>query len=157
MREVKDCCQAGSCRDRPGTGQRCPSVYSKPYIYIANIRYGGLFTIESPVDGSHSLVGLLLGNEHRDLDLTGGDHLDVDVGLTQCLEHLGSYTGMGFHTSAHNGYLCHIGIADHTLEAQGILAPPPADGLPHRRPWQQRWNLMSWVPSRPPTGECVHR
>ena len=57
------------------------------------------------MDGGDGLVGVLLINDDADLDLTGRDHLNVDVLVEQCLEHGGSHTGVALHASTHDGDL----------------------------------------------------
>ena len=49
------------------------------------------------VDHLHRAVGVLLVDDDRDFDLTGGDHLDIDAGVGQRLKHLGRDAGIGGH------------------------------------------------------------
>ena len=68
------------------------------------------------VDRRNSLVGIVAVDDAGDLDLAGGDHLDVDVVVGQCLKHLGSNAAVALHTSTHDGDLgaggVHTDIAD---------------------------------------------
>ena len=44
-------------------------------------------------------------HQNGHLDLTGGDHVDVDAGVVQGLEHLGGHAGVMDHAGAHDGHL----------------------------------------------------
>ncbi len=61
--------------------------------------------------GSHRSVRILRIDEHGDLDLARGDHLDVDVHAVERLEHRCRAAGMGLHARAHYGDLGDVGVA----------------------------------------------
>ena len=75
------------------------------------------------MDSGNSLVSLLDVDKNGNLDFGCGNHLDVDILLVKCLEHLGSGTGMCFHTCADNGNLCNGCVADDAVlgKVEGIL------------------------------------
>ena len=66
------------------------------------------------VNGRNRPIRVFLVDEHRHLDLTGGDHHDVDVGLIQSLKHRCSHAGV-IHHAAHHGDLCHVLIDIHMV------------------------------------------
>ena len=60
---------------------------------------------EGCVDRVYGTVGILLINDHTDLDLAGGDHLDIDLIFRQSLEHFGGHPkvalGAAFNSRVH--------------------------------------------------------
>ena len=72
------------------------------------------------VNGRNRPIRVFLVDEHRHLDLTGGDHHNVDVGLIQRLKHRCGHAGV-IHHAAHHGDLCHVLIDIHMVIAQSRL------------------------------------
>ena len=54
------------------------------------------------MDGGNGAVGHVLVDEDGDLDLGCGDHLDVDAGGVEGIEHAGRGAGVGLHAGADN-------------------------------------------------------
>ena len=59
-----------------------------------------LIQLKRLVQHAHSKFQVLLVDHHRDLDLRGGDHLDVDALLGQRAEHLAGDADVGAHADA---------------------------------------------------------
>ena len=57
------------------------------------------------VDGGNGTVGVRLVDDDADLDLAGGDHVDVDVLAADGLEHAGSHARVALHACADNADL----------------------------------------------------
>src|SRR5690606_22625693 len=74
--------------------------------------------LEGGVQSTHGQLQVLLLDDHRDLDLGGGDHLDVDGFLGQGLEHAAGDTGMGTHADADDGNLGDVDVTAHLACAQ---------------------------------------
>ena len=87
-----------------------------PSFYV-----GYLLVEKCVVDGVDGLFGIVQMDQNRDLDLTGGDHLDVDIGFAQGFKHLGGNTGVGLHACANYRYLGNIIVANNSLGTQGVL------------------------------------
>ena len=62
------------------------------------------------VHAAHCQIYIGSVDDDTDLDLAGGDHLDVDVGLIHSLEHHGCDTGGGHHAGAYDADLADIGV-----------------------------------------------
>ena len=73
------------------------------------------------MDGADSLVGVCTVDDAGDLDLAGGDHLDVDIVVGQCLEHLGSNAAVALHTSTHDGDLGAGGVHTDIAEVCAVF------------------------------------
>lgn len=65
----------------------------------AGLRNSGVAELaeEAVVDGLDGAVRVPLVHQNGHLDLAGGDHLDVDAGGVQGLEHLGGHAGVVGH------------------------------------------------------------
>ena len=79
---------------------------------------------------AHRQLGIGRVDQHADLDLGGGDGLDVDALLGQRLEHLCGDAGMAAHADADDRDLGHVGVELMTLDVAdlrlGALAARPA-------------------------------
>ena len=73
------------------------------------------------VDGADSLVGVGTVDDTGDLDLAGGDHLDVDVVVGQCLKHLGSHAAVALHTGTDNADLGAVIVDGDLISAKAGL------------------------------------
>ena len=62
------------------------------------------------MDDLDCFIRILLVNQDRYLDLAGGNHVDVDIGIVKRLKERGCHAGVVDHTRAHNGNLCNIRI-----------------------------------------------
>ena len=80
-----------------------------------------LFAKEFVVDGLDRQLGIRLVQQDRNLDLTGGNHMNVDVCIVQCTKHLGSHAGVVHHTGANNGNFHHALIHVDVIEGQALL------------------------------------
>src|SRR5579885_129551 len=74
------------------------------------------------VQAAYGELGVLLGDQHADLDLRGGDHLDVDSLLGQGVEHALGDAGMAAHADADDRDLDDIGVGLQMLEFQRLVA-----------------------------------
>src|SRR5690606_28175643 len=98
-------CDASTSIDQPG--QKKSPLSSRPKTQKARITAPSgrallnlssrSVQLEGGVQSTHGQLQVLLLDDHRDLDLGGGDHLDVDGFLGQGLEHAAGDTGMGTH------------------------------------------------------------
>ncbi len=70
------------------------------------------------MDRPQGLLGVFAGHEHRDLDLAGGDHLDVDALLGQGAEHPLGHAGLRGHAQADDRNLRHLVVAVVAFGAQ---------------------------------------
>ena len=57
------------------------------------------------MDGGNSAVSVSFINDNADLDLAGGDHMDVDVLAVEGFKHGGSRAWVALHTGADNADL----------------------------------------------------
>ena len=55
---------------------------------------------------TNSLVCVICVDENGDLDFGCGNHGDVDLCVSESLEHIGSNAGVAFHTGTYDGNLC---------------------------------------------------
>ena len=78
----------------------------------------------------HGRVDLRLVDDHRDPDLGGGDHLDVDTGRGEGGEELRGDAGVGAHPGADEGDL-----ADPVVVAAASRSRPRRGSAP-ARPWR---------------------
>ncbi len=69
----------------------------------------------------NSPVCILLIYQYRDLDLTGRDHIDVNVGIIQCLKQLCCNTRIVDHTGTHYGNLGNICVCLQSCKTQFSL------------------------------------
>ena len=69
------------------------------------------------VDCRHCTVAIRTIDQNRNLDLTGGNHANVNVCLEESLKHFCCNAGMALHTGADNGYLCDILVMHNTGSA----------------------------------------
>ena len=79
------------------------------------------FVEEAIVNRLNSAVRVPLVHQDGDLNLTGGDHVDVDSSGGQSLEHLAGHAGVVGHAGAHDRDLCNLLVELHGLEADGLL------------------------------------
>ena len=87
------------------------------------------FSVEQAVvDGADGAVGLLAVDDAGDLDLAGGDHMDVDVVVGQRLEHTGGHAAVALHTGAHDGHLGVVVGAGHLAELLALPQGAQRDG-----------------------------
>ena len=77
-----------------------------------------LAQIELGMDRPQGLLGVFAGHQHRDLDLAGGDHLDVDALLGQGAEHPLGHAGLRGHAQADDRNLGHLVVAVVAFGAQ---------------------------------------
>ena len=69
------------------------------------------------VNGSNRFIGVLAIDQNRDLDLTGGDHLDIDIGFIKRFKHFRRDARVGFHPCANRrnfGYIFIVNYASRT-------------------------------------------
>src|SRR5690606_25186964 len=71
--------------------------------------------LERGVHGAHGVVQRVRAGDHRDADLRGGDHLDVDAGVAQRAEQPRRDSGVRLHARAHERQL-----ADLVVELQRV-------------------------------------
>ena len=77
---------------------------------------GGIHPV-GRVQHAHRQFGLVLVDQHADLDLAGGDRLDVDAAVAQRAEHGAGHAGMAFHADADDADLGDLAVGDDAVEA----------------------------------------
>src|SRR6266852_6149581 len=65
---------------------------------------------EPVVHRLHRSLDLGRSHDARDANRRGGDDLDVDVGVAECLEHVGGDAWMALHPGTDQGHLCDVGV-----------------------------------------------
>jgi len=73
------------------------------------------------VDGFHGGFALVQVDDDADLDLAGGDHVDVDAGLRERFKQHGCDAGVASHADADDGELSDLLVRDGFLEADLTL------------------------------------
>ncbi len=76
---------------------------------------------------------VVLVHDHRDPDLRGGDHLDVDARLGQRAEERGAHAGIGPHARADQGDLADPVVVEQGVEADLVAGARPARSWPPGR------------------------
>src|SRR6266568_2542420 len=84
--------------------------------YITRVRAsfpasGRLIEFECLVQGPHGELHVFFVDDDRNLDLRGGDHLDVDALFGEGAEHLACDSGVGAHADAHHRDLADLVVA----------------------------------------------
>jgi hypothetical protein len=74
------------------------------------------------VQHAHGQFGLVLVDQHRNLDLAGRDRLDVDPAIGQRLEHRRGNAGVAAHADADDADLGDLAVGDHAEIADRVLA-----------------------------------
>ena len=82
--------------------------------------------LEDAVDDPQRLLHLGVRHQHRDFDLAGGNHQDVDAGIGQGAEHAMGHARLMGHAEADDGNFCHAIVEVESLGADLL------DGLGHR-------------------------
>jgi hypothetical protein len=77
-----------------------------------------LVQFERLVQAAHGQFHVFFVDDHRGLDLRGGNHLDVDAFFAQGAEHLAGHAHMAAHADADNAHLADLGVARHFLCTQ---------------------------------------
>ena len=78
------------------------------------------FVVEPVVYNLHRPVRVADVHQHRYLDLTGGDHVNVDARVEQRLEHGGGHAGVIDHPRAHDGHLGDVVRNVDVVEADAV-------------------------------------
>ena len=73
------------------------------------------------MDDLDRFIRILLVNQYRYLNLAGGNHVDVDIGIVKRLKQRGCHPGIVDHARAHNRDLCDFRVG---------LKPRIADFIP---------------------------
>src|SRR5262245_63381395 len=73
------------------------------------------------MQGSHRKLGVGRVNQYTDLDLRGGDRLDIDAFFGKRAEHLRGNAGVAAHADTYRGYLGDVGRAAQVQIADLIL------------------------------------
>lgn len=71
---------------------------------------------------SHGALGIIDVNQHRNFNLAGRNHIDVDIGLCQCVKELACHAGIRLHTCADDRNLGDLLVAEDRLAADLLLA-----------------------------------
>ena len=107
-----------------------------------------LVQLELGVHGPQGLHALVARHQGRDLDLAGGDHLDIDPVVGQRAEHAVGDAGLRGHAQADDRDLGHVGVVRDALAAElvgRLLTAASAIG----RSSSSTVNEMSARPSAP--------
>src|SRR6516164_11071726 len=95
---------------------------------------------ERVVERAHRQLSVFQTDHHRNLDLRGGNHLDIDSLTGEHFEHPRGDAGMGSHTYAHDRYfrnlvlVAHAGRTDldtdalHQLQGAGQIVAVDGEG-----------------------------
>ena len=67
------------------------------------------------MQSTNGKFGILLGDQHADLDFRGRDDLNVDALFREGFEHLARHTYVGTHAHTNDGHLGHIRCAEQFL------------------------------------------
>ena len=62
------------------------------------------------MDDLDRFIRILLVNQYRYLNLAGGNHVDVDIGIVKRLKQRGCHPGIVDHARAHNRDLCNVRV-----------------------------------------------
>ena len=73
------------------------------------------------MDRVDRLIRIAEFDQYRNLDLAGGDHLDVDVCFGERLEHLGRDARVGLHPRADDRDLGDVVVADDPLSTAPLV------------------------------------
>ena len=90
---------------RGGRGRSCDVATSLTLLILRIEPVGG-------VEHAHRELGIFLGDQHRDLDLRGGDGEDVDAAVGERLEHRRGDAGIGAHADADRADLDDVGVGE---------------------------------------------
>src|SRR5699024_583935 len=77
--------------------------------------------LERGVDGANRLIQVFAAHDHRDPDLRGGDHFDVDTCIPKRAEQLGGNARVGTHSCADQGELSDVLVVHEVGEAEFAL------------------------------------
>ena len=83
--------------------------------------------VETVVDHLYRPVRVADVDQHGNLNLAGGDHIDIDTRAEQRLEHGGGHAGVVDHACTHDGYLGdivrHVDVVE--VDAVPVLLQQP--------------------------------